>query len=291
MAKFGKTVKKYARKAYRRAGKRYFGGKKANLKNAKIGQMASDLNKIKRMLNTEKKVMTIEERTPIDIGNTVHSSKTTASIEGEAIYAQRDNVFRSGAYVKTNLIGTMTQGTANGEIVGDRAKIVSYHMDYRVKAIEGTGSSQSWGKTKTKVRLFLVMMPRANQVLASDSPNNNEEALLSRFFSPSVFDDSYDGTRRNIEHMKDFKVLNSKVVYFNHNEDNDEHSNTHKLDGIYEGKFGGKCNHHIRYSGDDLIKNQLAMIAIPDSGVVADAADSWNRFTLEYSCKLYYVDN
>lgn len=290
MAKFG--LKKYARKAYRRAGKRYFGGKKASLKNAKIGKMYSDLQKVKRMLNTEKKTLLVEERTPIQMGLVVNGNKTSATIDGEAIYAQRDSVFRSGAYLQPNLIGTMTQGTADGQIVGERAKIVSFHMDYRVKAIEGTNASFDWGKQRTKVRLYLVMMPRGDQVLTDGTTAfNTQETLLSRFCDPSAFDDSYDGTRRNIEFMKDFKVLASKVVGFNHDENNNE-TDHRRFDGIYEGKFGGKCSHHIRYSGDKLIKNQLALIAIPDSGTCANlGVTNVNHYTLEYSLKLYYVDN
>lgn len=284
--------KRTAKKVEAGLGKRYFKGKKANFRNANVVQMWKDIQKIKHTLNTEKKTLLIEEREPITMGLTTYATKTSASIDGEAIYAERDSVYRSGAYLQPNLIGTMTQGVADGQIVGERAKIVSYHMDYRIKAIEGTGTSISWGKTKTKVRLFLVMMPRGDQVLTDGTTVfNTQETLLSRFCESSVFDDSYDGTRRNIEFMKDFKVLSSKTVYFNHNEDNDNASAGERHPGIYEGKFGGKCNYHIRYSGDKLIKNQLAMIAIPDAGAVAGTTTDPNHFTLEYSMKLYYVDN
>jgi hypothetical protein len=288
------AFKQYAKKQLKRGGRaakgRYFKGK--GYQKPKLGQMFKDVQKLKHLLNVEKKVLTIEERTPIDMGLIVHSDKTSSSIEGEAIYAQRDNVMRNGGYINDNIIGTMTQGTANGQIVGERAKIVSYHMDYRVKAIEGTSSSVGWGKAKTKVRLFLVMMPRGDQVLTDDfSTTNRQETLLQRFFEPSVFDDTYDGTRRNIEFMKDFKVLSSKVITFNHDETNDSVATGERYDGIVEGKMGGKCDHHIRYNGSNLIKNQLALIAIPDAGEVRATGSHVNRFTLEYSMKMYYVDN
>lgn len=291
------AFKKYAKKQLKRAGgavkKRYFKGK--GYKKPKLTQMFQDVQKLKHLLNVEKKVLTIEERTPIQMGLIVHSSKTLANIEGEAIYAQRDQVMRSGAYINHNIIGTMTQGTANGQIIGERAKIVSFHMDYRVRAIRSADyTTVNWDKQKTKVRLYLVMMPRGDQVLTDDfSTTNREETLLSRFFDPSVFDDTYDGTRRNIEFMKDFKVLGSKVITFNHDETNDQNSINLRFDGIYEGKMGGKCDHHIRYNGANLIKNQLAIIAIPDAGEVQGTSlgVNANHYTLEYSMKLYYVDN
>lgn len=288
------AFKRYAKKAIKRGGvavkKRYFKGK--GMSNPKFGQMFQDVQKLKHLLNVEKKTHLIEERDPIAMGLIVDSTKTSATIEGEAIYSQRDNVSRSGAYVNTNIIGTLSQGTADGQIVGERAKIVSYHMDYRVKAVRGQATGYSWGKQRSKVRLYLVMMPRGDQVLTDDvTANNEQEVLLQRFFEPSVFDNTYDGTRRNIEFMKDFKVLSSKVITFNHEEDTDGSTTATRHDGIYEGRMGGKCDNHIRYNGTKLIKNQLAIIAIPDNGGVSGTTTDPNHFTLEYSMKMYYVDN
>ncbi len=289
-----KSTRKYAKRQVARAGKfakkRYFKGK--GYRKPKITQIISDVNKLKHLLNVEKKTHLVEERTPITMGLIVDSTKTTSTINGEAIYARRDNVNRSGAYVKTNLIGTLSPGYANGEIVGNRAKLVSYHMDYRIKAIRGAATGYSWGKQRSKVRLFLVMLPRADQVLTNDiTAENDEEVMLMRFFDQSVFDATYDGTRRNIEYMKDFKIMASKVITFDHDDDTDGTTTATRHDGIYEGKMGGKCDHHIRYNGVKLIKNQMALIAIPDNGGVSGTASDPNHFTLEYSMKLYYVDN
>lgn len=289
-----KSTRKYAKRQVAKAGKfakkRYFKGK--GYSRPKISVMASDINKLKHLLNVEKKTHLIEERSPISMGLIVDSTKTSASIDGEAIYALRDNVNYSGAYVNTNIIGTLSQGTADGQIVGERAKIVSYHMDYRIKSVEGTGVNAGWGKQRTKVRLYLVLLPRADQVLTDDiTAQNQQEVMLMRFFEPSVFDATYDGTRRNIEYMKDFKVLASKVVTFNHDENNDSVVAGQRYDGIYEGRMGGKCEHHIRYNGSKLIKNQLALVAIPDAGNLTGTISDENHFTLEYSMKLYYVDN
>lgn len=285
-----KYVKRTAAKAGRFAKKRYFKGK--GYSKPKITQMASDINKLKHLLNVEKKTHIVEERLPITMGLIVDSTKTTSTITGEAIYARRDNVNRSGAYVKTNLIGTLPPGYANGQIVGERAKLVSYHMDYRIKAIRGVATGYSWGKQRSKVRLFLVMLPRADQVLTNDiAAENDEEVMLMRFFDQSVFDATYDGTRRNIEYMKDFKVMASKVITFDHDDDTDGTTTATRHDGIYEGRMGGKCDHHIRYNGVNLIKNQMALIAIPDNGGVSGTSADPNHFTLEYSMKLYYVDN
>lgn len=290
MPGFKKTAKKYGKRVGRNLKKRYFKGK--GYKNPKIVQMARDVSALKHLLNVEKKTHLIEERNPIRLGLTVDTSKTTTSIEGEAVYSQRDSVSYSGAYVNTNIIGTLSQGTADGQIVGERAKMVSYHMDYRVKAIRGATTGYSWGKQRTKVRLFLVMLPRGDQVLTDDIASTSiQEVMLQRFFEPSVFDNTYDGTRRNIEFMKDFKVLSSKVVTFNHDENNDGNVSGTRHDGIYEGKMGGKCDHHIRYNGTKLIKNQLALIAIPDTGGVTGTGTDVNHYTLEYSMKMYYVDN
>lgn len=286
-----KTAKRYGKKVGSNLKKRYFKGK--GYKNPKIIQMAKDVTALKHLLNVEKKTHIIEERTPIVLGLSVGNGKTTTSIDGEAVYASRDNVNYSGAFVKTNLIGTLTQGVADGQIVGERAKIVSYHMDYRIKAVRGvTSGAPSWGKQRTKVRLYLIMMPRADQVLTDDiTAQNQQEVLLQRFFEPSVFDTTYDGTRRNIEYMKDFKVMGSKTITFNHDENTDGQVAEFRYDNLYEGKMGGKCDHHIRYNGTKLIKNQMALIAIPDSGSVEGVTNDFNHYTLEYSMKMYYVDN
>lgn len=286
-----KTAKRYSKKVGSNLKKRYFKGK--GYKNPKFFQMAKDVTALKHLLNVEKKTYLMEERTPIVLGLSVGSGKTSTSIDGEAVYSNRDNVERSGAYVKTNLIGTIAQGTADGQIIGERAKMVSYHMDYRIKAVRGvTTGAPSWGKQKTKVRIYLIMMPRGDQVLTDDiTAQNQEEVLLQRFFEPSVFDTTYDGTRRNIEYMKDFTILSSKVVTFNHDELTDGQVSEFRYDNIYEGKMGGKCDHHIRYNGSKLIKNQLALIAIPDSGSVEGVTADFNHYTLEYSMKMYYVDN
>lgn len=290
-----KSTRKYAKRQVAKAGKfakkRYFKGK--GYSKPKLTTMMSDINKLKHLLNVEKKVLTIEERSPIAIGLTCDATKTSATHDGQVIYTLRDNVDYSGAYVKTNLIGTMTQGTANGQIVGNRAKLVSYHMDYRIRAIEGSNAaSPSWGKNRSKVRLFLVLMPRADQVLTDDIAfQNQQEVMLMRFFTQSVFDYTYDGTRRNIEYMKDFKVLASRTITFNHDENNDGNVSTNDNSPHVEGTIGGKCDHHIRYNGSNLIKNQLALICIPDSGSVIAAQGEVNHYTLEYSTKIYYVDN
>lgn len=287
--KFVRSTKKIAKNVRKNLKKRYFRGK--GYKNPKIIQMAKDVSALKHLLNVEKKTLLIEERDPITMGLVVGASKTSTSIDGEAVYANRDNVSYSGAFIKTNLIGTITQGVGDGQMVGERAKLVSFHMDYRVKAIGGT-DPYSWGKQRTKVRIYLVCMPRGSQVLTDDiSFTNQQEVMLQRFFDPSVFDNTYDGTRRNIEYMKDFKILGSKVVSFKHDEQTDSTAPQFKFDGIYEGKMGGILNHHIRYNGANLIKNQLALIAIPDSGGVVATPSTTNHYTLEYSMKLYYVDN
>lgn len=289
------AFKRYAKKQLKRGGvaakKRYFKGK--GYAKPKLGQMFKDVQKLKHLLNVEKKVFLREERTPINLALTVDSTKTSASIDGEAIYALRDNVLRSGAYVNTNIIGTPNRGTGDGDLVGDRAKIVSYHMDYRIKAVEGnTSTPPSWGKAKTKVHLYLVLIPRGDQVLTDGiTSQNQEETMLMRFFEPSVFDNTYDGTRRNIQYMKDFKVMNKKTVYFNHDEQNDSSSPSTVFSGIHEGKFGGKCNHHIRYDGNFLLKNRIALIAIADTGILQGNPLEVNHYELEYSMKTYYVDN
>uniref|UniRef100_UPI0040470C31 hypothetical protein n=4 Tax=Pseudomonadati TaxID=3379134 RepID=UPI0040470C31 len=290
-----KSTRKYAKRTVAKAGKfakkRYFKGK--GYSRPKITAMVSDINKLKHLLNVEKKIFLREERTPIVMGLTMENTKTTSSIEGEGIYAQRDNVLYSGAYCNTNIIGTPTRGTGDGQLIGDRAKIVSYHMDYRVKSVRGSDyTNVSWEKARTKVRLYLVLIPRGDQVLTDGiTSQNQQETMLMRFFEPSVFDTTYDGTRRNIAYMKDFKVLAQKTITFNHNELNDEGSVNTRFDGIYEGKFGGKCNHHIRYDGNFLLKNRIAMIAIPDTGLLTGDSSAHNHFTLEYSSKFYYVDN
>jgi len=289
--RFTKGMRRFAKRTGRAVKGRYFKGK--GYRKPKLINMAKDLSKLKHLLNVEKKVYTREEKTPIIMGLTVDSTKTSSSIEGEALYSQRDNVIRSGAYIKTDLLGSVTQGTDSNQIVGSRAKLVSYHMDYRIKSVNATNANAwSWRKQNMRCRLYLILIPRAQQPLRNgNTAFTDQEVLLSKFFDPSVFDTSYDGTRRNIAHFKDFKVLNSKVITMHNDEANDSGGDTARFDGIYEGKFGGKLNHHIRFDGGDLIKNQLAIICIPDTGSVYGSPTEQNHWTLEYSTKLYCVDN
>lgn len=286
--RFTKGARRFAKKTGKAVKTRYFKGK--GYGKPKLMAMARDVAKLKHLLNVEKKVLTIEERTPIRMGLTVGSTKTSASITGEAIYAQRDNVLRSGAYVQPNLLGDLPAGSSNGQMVGDRLKFVSYHMDLRVKSIEA--DNDTFGKQTTKVHVYLVLIPRPAAIQPTTT-RNQEEQLLSRFFEPSVFDSTYDGTRRNIEHMQDFKVLNKRTIYFNHNEDNDSVLTTTRIDGVKEFTMGGKLDLHQRWDGPggDLIKNQVAMICIPDSGSITGTPTEGCQYSLEHSCKFYYVDN
>jgi len=257
------SAKKGVRKAGKQVKKRYFKGK--GYKNPKFFQMAKDLDQLKTLLNVEKKKFIIEEREPINIGLLTNVNKTSTLIDGETIYTERNNVNFSGAYVKTNLTGTPTRGVGDNHIVGDRIKVVSYHMDYRVKAIESTNSAIiGWTNRTSKIHLYLIVMPRADQVLTNDiTAENEQEVLLQRFFEPSVFDATYDGTRRNIQFKQDFKVLGKKTLYVKHSENLDSHTDTTRNDFKFEGKMGGKLDDcHMRWDGNQLIKNQFAMIAI-----------------------------
>ncbi|WP_445779358.1 hypothetical protein, partial [Shewanella sp.] len=79
-----KSTRKYAKRQVARAGKfakkRYFKGK--GYRKPKITQIISDVNKLKHLLNVEKKTHLVEERTPITMGLIVDSTKTTSTING-----------------------------------------------------------------------------------------------------------------------------------------------------------------------------------------------------------------
>lgn len=294
-----KRTRKYAKKlgkgTSRALGKRYFRGKKATLKNANFKQMASDVAKLKHLLNVEKKVLLRQQQAPQKFGLVVSASKTTAADPAEAVYANRDNVLYSGAYVEPNLIGNIPRGDANGELLGDRCKLVSFHVDYRITALESThASSSTWYPNygdRVKAKLFLVCIPRANQVLTDGlTATNVQEVLIEKFFSPDAFDSVYSGKQRNIAHMKDFRVLAKRDITFTFDETNDGNDTQTRYNKIREGSMGGKLDMHLRYEGTDLIKNQIALIAIADHGQIQSDSES-NHLTLEYKAQFYYVDN
>lgn len=286
---FKRKVNKFVKKVGTAAKKRYFTGGKVGIRNVKLNQVASDVSKLKYLLNVEKKVIIREVREPIPFALIVNPNKSTATHVGEAIYSQRAYTHRSGAYIIPNLVGVISRGTDKNQLVGDRCKVVSFHMDFRIKAIEGTLASAHWQKQKTSVRLILALIPRADQVLVGGS--NYEETLLNKFYDKSVFDETIDGTKRNITHMKDFKIIQQRSWNFFHNDNNDGNTPSTKYDGIWQSKFGGKTEFHLRFEGDELVKNQLCLMAIADSGEIHNVPSADNHYTLEYSTSIYYVDN
>lgn len=288
--------RKFAKKVEKGLGKRYFRGKRANLKNANIKQMASDVARLKHLLNVEKKVILRQQQAPQKFGLIVSSSKTTAADPAEAVYSNRDNALYSGAYVEPNLIGNIPRGDAGGELIGDRCKLVSFHLDYRITALESSlASANTWYPNygdRVKAKLFLVCIPRGNQVLTDGiTATNVQEVLLEKFFSPDAFDNVYSGKQRNISHVKDFKVLARRDITFTFDETTDGSTTETRYNKIREGSMGGKLDMHLRYEGTDLIKNQLALIAIADHGNVSALQGNDNHLTLEYKAQFYYVDN
>jgi hypothetical protein len=286
MPGFRKTVKKAGRNFRKNIKKRYFKGK--GYKNPKLIQMARDVNMIKGMLNTEKKKIVVSQKDGAHFGQTVDSSKTTTTT-GEALYSQRDNVLYSGAYVKNNLL-PITRGSGQGEVSGDKMKLVSYHLDARVSFFKGNGA---FIRGPAKATIYLVAIKRGIFPLISNSNGATsgilyDEALLDKFLIPSPFDNTYDAnSKRNFEFMKEFTVVAQKDIYMTLNEDNDSLGNPQK-----DRSMGGKLNHHVRLDagGTDIHTNQLALIVVANQGkVTGTGSDPF--FLLEYEMTSYFVDN
>lgn len=285
-----KRTRKYARKAARKAGtaakRRYFRGK--GYRKPKIMAMARDISAIQRMLNTEKKKIVSVQKNSIQFAQSVGSDKTTTTTD-EALYDQRDNVLRSGAFVNTNLI-PITRGSGQGEVAGDKMKLTSYHLDARVAFYKGDGSGL---RNPGKVTIYLVAIKRGIFPLITNSNGatlgiNREEALLDKFLIPSPFDNTYDSnSKRNFEFMKEFTVLQKKDVYLTLDENNDSFGQPMK-----DISCGGSLAHHVRLDagGTDIHTNQLALIAVANQGTTRAAATN-PHFVLEYEMTSYYVDN
>ena len=290
MPGFRKTAKKAGRNFRKNLKKRYFSGK--GYRNPKLIQMAKDVNMIKGMLNTEKKKIVVTEKEQIDFAQKVNSNKTTTTT-GEALYPMRNDVLYSGAYVKNNLI-PITRGSGQGEVAGDKMKLVSYHLDARVSFNKGDGTF-SWENIRgpAKATIYLVAIKRGIFPMISNSNGATsgiqyDEALLDKFLVPSPFDNTYDAnSKRNFEFMKEFTVIAQKNIFMSLDENNDTFGNPQK-----DRSMGGKLNHHVRLDvgGTDIHTNQLALIVVGNQGEVSTGR-TYPYFTLEYEMTTYYVDN
>ena len=287
-----KGIKKAGRNVRRWGKRRYFGKKKASWKNVKLLQVARDVNTLRGMLNTEKKRIVTQQKTPLPFAQYVSSGKTTGSADGEAIYSLRNNASYSGAFCLPDIIGPITRGTGEDQMVGDKMKMVSYHMDVRIRAVP-TGSPIVHSPLKVRVMLVNIKrgyMPLLSSNLGTTSGIEPQEALLTKFFATSAFDSTYDANSpRNFEYMKEFEVIASKNVYIKL-EDNELDANVHKPQKQFS--FGGKLNHHVRIEkgGDEKHSNQLALIAVADQGSLDDPLDD-THMEIEWQNTIYYVDN
>ena len=269
---WNKTIKKTGRNIRRWGKRRYFGKKKPAWKNVKLMQVARDVNTLRGMLNTEKKRITTEQKLPLPFAQYVDPSKTTGSSNGEAIYSLRNNASYSGAFCLPDVVGDITRGTGENQMVGDKMKMVSYHMDVRIRAVP-TGSPLIHSPIKVRVMLVNIKrgyMPLLSSATGATSGIEPQEALLTKLLAASAFDSTYDSNSpRNFEYMKEFEVLATKNVYIKLDDDQLD-ANVHKPQKQFA--FGGKLNHHVRIEkgSDEKHSNQLALIALCDQGSLDD---------------------
>lgn len=231
MAAFKKTVKKIARKARGKLIKRYF--KKGY--RPKMGQIIKDVSALKKMVNAEKKRLTI-------------NSSITANTRYNNCLGQ---LWDDGSgYMALDITPVPSQGSNNEQRNGSSIKWHSFHMDLCIY-------HQSACEMPLKLEFYFVS-PAATEVNITSFPNviwmNN-----SFVNSGSVYD-TY--SRTNPDNFGKYKIISKRTMFI---KEDTISSGTILKDYSIGMKFK---NRHVRFNGNSNTVNsgQLLLIILCSGG-------------------------
>jgi len=252
MVQYKKYAKKQFGRAKQAAKKRYFKGGKVALNTAKIGQIMSDVQKLKLMVNAEKKRIDGGNEVPISVG---------------AIGA---NLLDSGYFAQRQLF-LVPEGTGHRQKNGNSIKCHSFHMDVRI--------TQQTQLNELRGTMYVVRMREPQNVTSPDD-------LVSKFLVPSAFDDRYDEfSPRNYENMTDFTVVAKQKLFL----PADDITGAGPTKNY---SVGGRLNFHQRTKETAGINtvydtNELAIIIVADKGSTLNNSG----FKFEWKGTMYFYDN
>lgn len=272
MAGFKRLVQKVMKKARRKVGqkitKRYYN--KSN-KSINVGQIASDVMRIKKLVNVEKKRITLAYSNAV---------------------GQFANLLNS--FNILDITPVPVENVAYNGRTGASIKCVSYHMD--VQYIHQGSTTQP-----CKGVMYVVLNKGAPLATVSDL-----QTFYSNMFVPNPFITGYGGTvgatgiieynsSFNPDYYGRFKIIQSKRFYV----PADSISGQPMYKTV---KIGKKWQHHIRYNKDSntVVNGQLLLITLVDSGNAGGVSSSLTgvpttgsstAITQNINLVHYYVDN
>lgn len=254
-------IARIARKGMRKAGqaikKRYVSGGRVN-----VNQVVRDVAVVKRMLNAEKKMLSLNV-------NGILIGQVVGNISG---------------YYTQDITPAPANGTAGSEKTGRSIKMCSYHCQMQL-----IQQSSAIGRQNYKIMIFKTLgLPVNSSQFVSDYFANNGfiggASIID--YNSNVNPDSYGRYK---------KIFEKRVTL--------EPDSVSGQTGFKTIQFGGKFNHHVRFSGSTTTVNngQLWMIVLADSGNCSPTVSSTltnipqtgtnTGATINYQMFRYYYDN
>lgn len=261
-------ARKYAKKAKKAVKRRYFKGGKYRKPN--IYRMARDLSLVRGMLNSEKKIYSID------------------SGEGNSYPLGQVNVNSSGHFI-VGFTPNLIQGTQNNERVGSQVKFTSFHLDLQLWSQASAISGNKF-------------------VLEIWNIDGQYDGTLSNFMSdvytPNVFTTGgisvYDLTsNRNVDNFKNYKCVYRKRLYLPPEDQSGQVSmRTFQLGHRY-----GKQGHMVRWvspNSPTVTSGYQVLVIRADQGNAGASTTSiagiptqqpYTGAWVKYNMTHYYIDN
>lgn len=256
-------VARIAKKGMRKAGqaikKRYYGGGKVN-----ISKVMSDVALVKRMLNAEKKALSI-------------------NLQGQVFGQTLGN---AAGFHSNDITPIPIQGSGSAQRNGSSIKICSWHMTAQV--IQQSAATQA---VNYKMYIYKI----AGDPEPSPGTFVNEQWNTNNFVGGGGQIVDYNSQ------LQQNRFAEAKLVYFKTFKIQPD--NLTGQTGFKTINIGGKFQHHIRYDGDTntVTQGQLIMVILADSGNCSPVTASTlsnipvqavnTGCTLNYHLRWYYYDN
>lgn len=255
-SKAGKAVRKYT-------GNRY-GRTKGQLVSKGIPQLYKDVLMLKKMVNAEKKFVTIGPLTR-DVGQ---------------VYNNTD-----AGYFQWDITPTPSQGTGQQYRTGSSIKLHSSQIRMQFRQQTNTHDTVKYTIYIAKV----VGNPYASLT----------SATMNEFLLPDLISGVTDtNSLRNPDHYKDFRVIAKKTFYLG--PDTYASQNIRVIDKQINLKYN---NHHVRTAGDSqtsITEGQLILYVVVNSGNAGPVASTLPRIChttastgsiMEAQIRHYFYDN
>lgn len=260
---FKKVVAKVARKGMRKAGqaikKRYYGKGKLN-----VAKIVNDVSLIKRMINAEKKTISI-------------------NLQNQVFGQLLGN---SAGYHSNDVTPIPIQGAGGSQRNGNSIKICSWHMTAQV-----IQQASAVGATHYKMFMFHIK----GDPLSSPATFVNEHWNTNNFVGGGGqivdYNSQLNPTEYNNARLLFFKTFTIQPDAIT------------GQTGFRTINVGGKLQHHVRYNGDanTINSGQIYLVILADSGNCSPTVVSTltnvpqtavsTGCTLNYHLRWYYYDN